>query len=94
MNQPLAIEMTTCKICGENTLIPDDLEDTGYCNICAQEDALRMEWLDKQRGFIRGTSYPLWKVDSDQEDHNGGEPPDATIRQAIDARMAKEKPVA
>lgn len=29
--------MTTCKLCGNTTHIPDDLEDTGICNLCAQE---------------------------------------------------------
>lgn len=76
--------MKTCKQCGETVLVPDDLEHTGHCNLCAQEDALRLDWLDQQRDHVRGTDFPLWRLEGSIED---GRNRDQTIRQAIDLRM-------
>lgn len=84
--------MTTCKVCGETTMIPDDLEDTGVCNLCAQEDARRLDWLELQRGHVRGTDFPIWSVKGFKEDRNfGDEPGDLTIRQAIDHLIRQEE---
>lgn len=51
--------MTTCRICGETTEIPDGLEDTGICNICAQEQCRTLftggtPEQDKLKAEVRG----------------------------------------
>lgn len=77
--------MNTCKSCGEHVEVPDGLEHTGFCNLCAQEDALRLEWLsENMRGQLRGTCYPEWKIVGTREDMECGGPMDQTLRQAID----------
>ena len=80
--------MNTCKQCGETVEVPDDLEHTGHCNICAQQDALRLDWLNKQRDHVRGTDFPLWKLEGSVEDGRRAKP--QNIRQAIDLRMGRE----
>lgn len=56
----------------------------------AQEDSKRLDWLDQEQRFIvRGTDFPMWKVEGYLEDGRGQ---DLTLRQAIDECMHNECP--
>ena len=58
-----------------------------------KRDKARLDWLDQRRDHVRGTEFPLWKIEGYIEDKNfGDEPGDLTIRQAIDECMKNDCP--
>lgn len=48
------------------------------------KDEARIEWLNKNRGCVRGTDFPLWSLNGEREDRRGN---DEHIREAIDRAM-------